>query len=258
MRAYQADRQTASRNVVVTPYHPDEAGEMVAAMPSEGPCRAHGDRACRLVIDHRRERKTGPQHPLTVVYCATHRRAFTLYPPGHVPYGRESVLSVGPDGGQVLEDESDARAPVERHFAGTVFQAALDAAAGRAWDHECLGGTDRWWTTQTRRLAELVRWVGLGEDLEQDKRLQIAEALEVELLLLLDGIRRITESPGYRSRGESVGAVLEAVVRGPCVLDRLLLAGHLAGRWGVPLSWDPAAQVLRSPVFSRHGARPPP
>jgi hypothetical protein len=51
-----------------------------------------------LLVHHTRERKAGPQIQVTVAQCRTHRRAFTLYPLGHVPYGRLAVAPVTPDG----------------------------------------------------------------------------------------------------------------------------------------------------------------
>lgn len=74
--------------------------------PSEGVSRCPQSKAterCRLSKHHERERKTGPCFPLWVMRCATHRVHFTLYPSGHVPYGRERVAPVtlaglpGPD-----------------------------------------------------------------------------------------------------------------------------------------------------------------
>jgi hypothetical protein len=57
-----------------------------------------GNAACELVVHHWRERKAGPQIPVMVMQCKTHRRAFTLYPLGHIPYGRVAVAPVGLDG----------------------------------------------------------------------------------------------------------------------------------------------------------------
>ena len=66
----------------VSPRIAAKAGPSVAVVSHAG-CAA-----ALLVVHHLRERKTGPQIPVTVVQCRTHRRAFTIYPLGHVPYGR--------------------------------------------------------------------------------------------------------------------------------------------------------------------------
>ena len=89
-------------------------------------------------VDHVRERKTGPCFPLTVLVCGTHEVGFTLYPPGHVPYGRAAVARVAPDGRAIIDGPSGAEV-----FDGTVFAAALDASKGTAWDREREGGSER-------------------------------------------------------------------------------------------------------------------
>ena len=61
------------------------------------PC-ADDDRPCRLKKHSFRARKTGPKFPLRVMYCHTHQRYFTVYPMGHIPYGRESVVALDPQG----------------------------------------------------------------------------------------------------------------------------------------------------------------
>jgi hypothetical protein len=58
-----------------------------AVMPPSCVHASPGDLACVLVVHHTCERKAGPQIPVTVAQFRTHRRAFTLYPLGHVPYG---------------------------------------------------------------------------------------------------------------------------------------------------------------------------
>jgi len=77
-----------------------------------------------------RPRKTGPCVPVTVARCHRHEIYFTVYPPGHVPYGRAAVLPLDLAGHRVdaLNEESFATAD-------TQWQAVADAAAGA----RCLG-----------------------------------------------------------------------------------------------------------------------
>jgi hypothetical protein len=131
----------ARRAFMVTLYAADAAGVMVASMPSSCLRREAGDPPCCLWEDHRRERKTGPLFALTVARCGPHDRSFTLYPPGHVPYGRIAIAPVSVDGALVKEAPSEERtageAPVAQpSLSGTVFGAAIDAAAGRAWPRQ--------------------------------------------------------------------------------------------------------------------------
>lgn len=48
-----------------------------AVMPQSCVHASPGDPACVLVVHHVRERKAGPQIPVTVAQCRTHRRGFT-------------------------------------------------------------------------------------------------------------------------------------------------------------------------------------
>jgi hypothetical protein len=64
-------------------YVPGEAAVLApAVMPPSCVHASPGDQPCVLVVHHTRERKAGPQIPVTVAQCRTHRRAFTLYPLG--------------------------------------------------------------------------------------------------------------------------------------------------------------------------------
>ena len=204
-----------------------------------------------LWVDHLRERKTGPCFPLTVLVCETHEVGFTLYPPGHVPYGRVAVLPVAPDGRAIVDLPCGAEA-----FEGTVFEAALDASEGAAWDRERAGGSERWWGTQWRRQAVALRICGVLPALGEKEREVVAAALGVELLLLREQAQRIASTPGYRRRGQGVSAVLGRLAVGPCLLWRLMAGGHLAGLWGPPLWWDAQAAQLRSFTFPGVQAAP--
>jgi hypothetical protein len=96
---YTESSQAASdRPFIVTRYDPDIGGALTPKMPSSCIFATSDGKACRLTVDHLRKRKTGPCFPLTVVRCAEHGHAFTLYPRGHVPWGRRAVVLVDPDG----------------------------------------------------------------------------------------------------------------------------------------------------------------
>jgi hypothetical protein len=184
--------------------------------------------------------------------CLTHRLGFTLYPPGHVPYGRVAVAAVAPDGRAVVEAGPEVPAGT-----ATLFDAALDAAQGTAWARQSSGGTAKWWGTQGRHIEIGVGVCGVAPALGAAAQQAHAAALRVEQLLLMEQTRAIVAAPGYRSRGKAVAAVFERVAAGPCVLERVLAAGHLAGLWGLPLAWEPAVRRLRPLSFRGDGTRPP-
>ena len=226
-------------------------------MPNEGICAGQDSRAYRLCFDHCRQRTTGPCFPLTVIRCQTHRRGFTLYPPGHVPYGRRAVAPVAPDGSPLAKQ---ARQNAER-FRGTLFDGALDAADGRAWHREHAGPTDCWWNSQLRGLEVATRLVGVAAENDDGAREQLAELLDVDTLLLREQAQQLRHGAGYRKRGQAVRAVLDALPRSALLPDRLLECGYQIGQWGAPYRWLADTAVLVRMPFRAAGtprARPPP
>lgn len=86
------------RPFLVAPYVTGADG---ALRPVDGIDRCplgKGDERCRLGKHHARDRTTGPCFPVWVMRCATHKACFTIYPSGHVPYGRERVAPVSATG----------------------------------------------------------------------------------------------------------------------------------------------------------------
>jgi hypothetical protein len=247
----------ARRAFTVTPYLADVEGVMVASMPSSCPRHAAGDAPCCVWVNHHRARKTGPCFPLTVARCGLHGRAFTLYPPGHVPYGRIAVAPMSTGGALIKEappaEDTPEEAPVPLlDWPGTVFGAAIDAAAGRPWPRQHPAGPAHW-RTQGRRLVRGARLIGIGPtaaDDELDPREPMARRLGVPTLVLVEQARRWKEAHGYRERGAAIARVLAEMEVSRSVSDRLMCAGALAGLWGQPSCWDPVGRVVRCQPFS--------
>jgi hypothetical protein len=237
------DRATKShRAFVVTRYGADRDGRLMPEMP-QWCVRGQGG-GCRLRVDHFRERKTGPCFALAVVVCREHRLGFTLYPPGHVPYGRVAIAPVGIDGSVVLEPAGSSAAGSVA-WGLTVFGAALDAAAGIAWPRTNEPAEPRrWWRTQGRYLG-LGGWLlALAAQVRQRQREQVAQVLGIALLVLLDGAAGFAAS-GYRGRGRAIVAVLSELTIGAQLGDRLLASGSAMGLWGEPSRWDPGGEAFR-------------
>ena len=226
------------------------------AMPDVGPCSLQGEPACSVSLHHIRPRSTGPRHPIWVVRCHTHGVTFTLYPLGHVPYGRKSIGSAVPTVGM-----TGANA-----FVGTVFEASLDAARGSPWLRVSPGGSDRWWGTQRQYLSIAMHLCGVAPAMSLTLRELVAAALQIKQLACLDGSAAIADQPGYQNRGQAIRTVLEQLPSGPCAIERLSVSGHLIGFWGTPYVWDPKTSRLRQLDFERFNsdlrkkaqARPPP
>jgi len=253
--SYHAERAVARRAFIVVPYEVASDGKLAPRWPSAGPCATGDGPACRLRRSHRRERKTGPRHPLVVASCAEHGCAFTLYPPGHVPYGRRAIAPVASDGAPVVAGEGRPLAG----FEATCFRAAIDAAEGRAWARGGPGAIDRWWESQRRDLARQMVWLGVDPAVSAARRAAAAGALGVPLLVLLEQARAVEAGPGFRSRGGAICAVLRALGGGRGVWLRLAGAAYAAGLLGLPLAWDARSRSLRAPPsFRPPGTRAPP
>lgn len=261
MPVYGGEGETARKNFfVVTAYRFSPGAQPVPDIPSTGPCREEDGRPCRIEPHHLRDRKTGPCIPLTVVQCKTHQRGFTLYPHGHVPYGRRAIAPVAPDGSPVRSEAVPSPSvspstslsktrPVSA-FANTFFDAALDAADGRAWPRADEGSHDRSWGVQGRHLDRSTHWLGVAPECAPSRTESIAVALAVDTLLLNDQKKEISRHPGYRSRGGAVRSVLAALMKRPVgAADRLAAAGFTAGIFGPPFRWDLPPGVLRALAF---------
>ncbi len=94
------------RGFVSVQYAADEHGEMrPVARPDRCAASEVGER-CKVVMKCRRSRKTGPGYSVDVLICSEHG-SFTVYPPGHVPHGREAAVPVNAAGHPVSEEAVD-------------------------------------------------------------------------------------------------------------------------------------------------------
>ena len=246
------DRSAEShRPFLVTPYRADADGRLMPVMP-EWCVKGEQRGGCRLRVDHFRERKTGPCFALAVLVCGVHQLGFTLYPPGHVPYGRVAIAPLDVDGEVVVELAGSAAAGAA--WGLTVFSAALDAAGGVAWPRTNEPADPRrWWRTQGRYLERGARLLAVAEGVCQRRREQVARALGVALLVLVDRAV-LWAASGYRGRGQAIVAVLGELEIGATLGDRLLTSGAAMGLWGAPSRWDPGGEAFRPTL---RGLAPP-
>jgi hypothetical protein len=217
--------------------------------------------ACSISVHHRRRRKTGPRHPVTVAKCATYQVSFTLYPPGYVPYGRVAIAPVDAEGQLVQEvgdRETDGAEPKGRisfqlAWDVTAFRAARDAQQRVAWPRKPAMDAMGSWRSQGRWIAIAAACLGLTT--EDDGRWPLVGLVGVPALVLREASAAYASAKGYVGRGRAVTLVLDALALTGCrLLDLLLEAGFLANCWGQPRRWDPRAQRLRHLVCL---ARPP-
>jgi len=243
--------QKAHRAFVVAPYRARPDGTLEPDIPTEGICAAQDRRPCKLNVDHRRERSTGPCFALTVMRCRSHKRGFTLYPPGHVPYGRIAVAPVASDASPIRDEDGAER------YRGTLFEACLDAARRKPWHREHDGSTSRWWGTQLRRLTLAAQLLAVAPGVSSRRREQAAEILCVDLLLLHEQARKMRKAQGYHHRGTAIRQVLDAMPYTSFLPERLLECGHLGGLWGAPHRWLPDSAALHRRAFRVAGTKRP-
>lgn len=262
MSSSQAPEQSARRPFVTVPYGAAADDTLVASVPGRCPLALSDQRSCAVTRHHARVRKTGPCFPITVARCATHGQAFTLYPPGHRPYGRKSVAPATLQGELVLTPSAEVPAavpgavvpgkgspPARRPaWSQTIFDAAIDAASGAAWSRG--GSSESWpaggsWGTQGRALVLDAQLLGIHPATSERSRERIASALDVPHLTLRDAARDFASARGYRSRGAAVVSVLDRLAPRRSLVDDLSYCGAVAGLWGRPSRWDPGGRVLR-------------
>lgn len=195
---------------------------------------ATGAQSCCIFVDHYRSRKTGPRFPLAVVGCLAHSHSrYTLYPPGHFPYGREPVAPYSPSG-ELLLDAGTRQPPWE----ATLFAAAVDAANGEGWPSESPWEDQRRRRTQGCRLQLAGRLMGVHPQLKAGVRERIATRLAVATMRLLAGAR--IWASGWKMRGAAILSVLAAMPIQASLLVRILAAGAESGLWAKrhPQRWD--------------------
>lgn len=280
MDACHSPRPFARRPFIITQYALSEREGFVPVLPQEclrrEQARTLGSSGtgppCDIRVHHRRARKTGPGFALYVVECRTHGGSFTVYPPGHVPYGRVAVAPVDAEGrlvyavretvaepasvascpgpiGPDLDAEPDsARRPLG--WGVSLFGAAEDAAEALPWSRVDCGGAESW-RTQGRRIALAATLLGLTGADDGSAEAHDAGLLGVPALTRMESTAAYARAGGYRGRGDAVMRSLREFDRsGACMLDWLLAAGCDAGAWGAPWRWDPLGRRLL-PVVRR-------
>jgi len=209
-----------------------EDAELSARLPNCCPRGLSEQTPCDIKFHHNRERKTGPCFPLHIVRCAVHKKAFTLYPPGHVPYGRQALVAfVAPDGCFVRLENDDVLSAFEE----TAFDAAIDAANDRAWVKECHEDYEQGrFNTQLRKIVRAIQVLGLVPA-QKPQQEALTEILNIPNQVHHDSAVVIQQSPSYQQAGQAIGRILKMLspVR---AYEQLAISGHLAGLWP-PLHW---------------------
>lgn len=241
----------SKRAFVWAPYQLDHAsGRWLPVLPETCPGAAIAlEIPCRVRLSGWRTRKCGPEHPLGIGGCRPHRRWFTLYPPGWMPFARKPLVDQTPRGDLVGS---------ENHWDHTLFQALVDAADGRRWPasaRTCSGdgtlappsGTRK---TQLRQLTGAARLLAI-EDADGREQLALALALGVDLTTVVTAAARIRDGPSAAARAQGGAAVLRKATR---PRSRLLMEFVDLGRarqfWGPPHATKTASHASAVPAVT--------
>lgn len=222
---------------MTSPYGVTSSGELQAELPSQCPQGCAGS-ACEVRAHHRRKRQCGPGFALTVAQCRHHGGGFTVYPLGWVPFGRQPISVVSPEGYAAVGGDEEV----------TLWSAARDVARGRWWPRSGAGPSEGVLRTQLRRLAWAGRLLGLSASTGARERERVGEVLAVGQLSLREAAGRYA-GRSWRSRGQAVCDVLSMRSARGRTLDGLLRAGHRAGLWGRPSRWDPGGGGRLRPLI---------
>jgi hypothetical protein len=202
-------------------------GNTTTVIPSCVPCGRDGGQ-CAIQKHSLRNRKTGPEYSLIVIFCKTHQSFFTLYPKGFFPYARAPLIpldAIGKEQKVQTQDDSWKR---------TIFAAALDAALGdEAWPRAALGGPG--WHTQVRQIERAGRWLGLSGDNREAVMLALGVELLVHRKAQIDFL-----NPDFRVRGRAIQCILTQMESEWGRHERLLKAGQREGVIGMAWMLHPA------------------
>ncbi len=239
-------RDGRARVFVQTPYVADGDGILRAVLPSRCPWGAAGSEECEVGVHHERARTTGPCCPLAVVRCSRHpAHAFTLYPPGHVPYGRVAVTPTSTAGTPLLEGETG-----EPAWGATVFVAVLDAASGERWAADSPVSDPRRRRTQGRWMDTASRLAGIHHDLSATVREQIATRLGVATMTVHAATQTWAVARDWTARAAAILLVVAKLPVTAILADRLLSTGALGKLWPAPRRWDRSRAALLGPFLS--------
>jgi len=236
---------------VSSPYFPSETdGTLICEIPDVCPLgiQLGEQHTCIVTFNYLRERKTGPCIPLVIVQCLTHNVSFTIYPPGHVPYGREPLVDIALDGFQIdAELEKD---DTSNSFAGTLFDAALMASQGCFYPKE--GPYDLptiCYDTQLNHIKKSALLLGIAKDHQVSHNEHIAEILNIPRQFQIGQSSHILRTPWNSiNSGQAIRQVLENVPR-DCIFERLVSCGFMCGIWPPLYIWNVETGTLYKSAF---------
>lgn len=119
------------------------------------------------------------------------------------------------------------------------MSAAIDACRGKRWSREGLANDPRRRRTQDRHLKRAALLLGLSSALSTQTAQQIARALGIAYLRLLESRRSYAAALKYVEKGAVIVDMVTLLREDRTLWCRLLRAGELSGFWRTRRRWDP-------------------
>jgi hypothetical protein len=216
-------KRLSNRIFVTGLYHVAKDGGIEAKIPERCP-RAESDGTCRITKFSTRKRTCGMGYPLWICICSNHNYHFTVYPPGWIPFARNPIVHLTPDGKPIEIVHSDSDSEEASPWSFTMFKSVIAAAAGRLWPEEKqLGvtgsplpvnyhGVAR---TQKRGIKFFMKTFGLLQQSHHKWREKVCDLLGIEMAMLQNS----REKMNARSRGPPLWQVRGG--QGKEILDSL-------------------------------------
>lgn len=243
------------RFFVVTPYSQSgRSGEKPTVIIPENCPKYQSKRSeCHVCLNFWRERKTGPLLFLAVVKCLLHKIAFTLYPPGFLPWQRCTLIgNIDLDGKPIGVEGEEQEETIDLLTAGTLFEGAFDKAQGEVWPKEQLDSvkTTRF-DTQSRHIRKNALLLALNPDTTPKINEAITGVLNLNSLTIAEHSRRIESSGTDQSRSVAILSVLKTLLPLDSLFERLTVAGSFLRLWPSPWRVNRIDKSLRPSFFLR-------
>ena len=191
--------------------------------------------------------------------CRSHSIYFTLYPYGHVPYGREPLVGNISACGKSILDETSADLGLTRHPSsaqGTIFEAALDASNKKTWPKEgAQGSLEPRLPTMQQKLDRGSRLLGLHETLSSKQWESTSQILELAGQVVIDYRNELKGGSTPSKMGEAIHLLLQMVPQSILLYERFTEVGAIVGLWPTPHFYNSKVNRLKKSSFHRIGIR---
>lgn len=208
---------------------------------------------CAISKHRWRSRKTGPGFPLRILRCRTHAHYFTVYPTGYTPHSRQRLAPIASTAVASIE-----HAAAGGQWEGTVFEAAVGAAAGKLGLREVIHGdpVEPRYGTQRRRIGRAGLLLALAAETGERVAEVVAQSLKLLGLEHQRARQAFSRARTLVARGAVIVSVLQVMPLTGALDTRLLAAGFLVGLWGRPALWDAHTSSRTFPPSARPPALP--